>query len=797
MKKLNFGTKLLLVLVSITAVSLSLMIYIISSNTFESLKNQSQEYVNEMAKSNALEIRNTLDKAVVISNTIANRYESAIEHNEKLSKEGTIKYLKEVLNQNKFLLGVWFTFEDGTLVYTKNDGSDKTNYYTKDGVFQPYVVRNSDGSFTIEASNDFSLESEWINKPYKNKEVSITEPYNYEIDGKNVLLTTVSSPVYYKGKFVGAVGVDFSLDFFNKKINEIKLFENGYGALFDNYGKFIAHPKTENIGKYIKDVTKNETILNAIEKSKNGEKNSYFAKNLKTGTDSYNYVYPIQFGDTKNYWTFIATAPEDEYLSEASFVKNFSIIAGIVVLSIIIIVILISMRILNKNLTIIKDGLLGFFSFLNKEEKKAHLIELDSQDEFGQMAKVINENIKKTESLILQDNVLIDDVKRVVDEVKAGYLDKRIEKSTQNESLEELKNNFNGMLEITKQNICIDINKVVSVLDSFGKLDFRPKIENDNGKVAVGINNLATIINKMLVENKTNGLTLDKSSNVLLANVDKLNLSSNEAAASLEETAAALEEVTSNVRNNTQNIAQMAKLSREVTASASQGEKLANETTVAMDEINNQVNLINEAIGVIDNIAFQTNILSLNAAVEAATAGEAGKGFAVVAGEVRNLASRSAEAAKEIKAIVENATSKANQGKSIATNMIEGYKELNQNISQTISLISDIQNASKEQLLGIEQINDAVTQLDRQTQQNAMIASQTHDVALITDEISKLIVSDADSKEFVGKHDVKAKNINVGTTKQIHEVEKKTVTPTKKDTKVVSSKSNDNEWESF
>ncbi|MFW2466819.1 methyl-accepting chemotaxis protein, partial [Aliarcobacter butzleri] len=156
------------------------------------------------------------------------------------------------------------------------------------------------------------------------------------------------------------------------------------------------------------------------------------------------------------------------------------------------------------------------------------------------------------------------------------------------------------------------------------------------------------------------------------------------------------------------------------------------------------------------------------AAVEAATAGEAGKGFAVVAGEVRNLASRSAEAAREIKTIVENATSKANQGKSIATNMIEGYKELNQNISQTISLISDIQNASKEQLLGIEQINDAVTQLDRQTQQNAMIASQTHDVALITDEISKLIVSDADAKEFVGKHDVRAKDINVGTTKQIH-----------------------------
>nr|WP_323669637.1 methyl-accepting chemotaxis protein [Aliarcobacter butzleri] len=454
-----------------------------------------------------------------------------------------------------------------------------------------------------------------------------------------------------------------------------------------------------------------------------------------------------------------------------------------------------------KKLDKVKTELLNFFSFLNKEKNDVTLLDINSNDEFGEMAIVINENIVKTKKLIEEDVALIEDAKVVMSRVNNGWYGQFIEKSTSNASLEEFKNNVNKMIDNTK-NRFVHVNEV---LTSYSKNNFIPalKMEANDERGGVfetlvnGINTLQQTLTQMLVENKTNGLTLDKSSNVLLSNVDKLNLSSNEAAASLEETAAALEEVTSNVRNNTQNIAQMAKLSSEVTASASQGEKLANETTVAMDEINNQVNLINEAIGVIDNIAFQTNILSLNAAVEAATAGEAGKGFAVVAGEVRNLASRSAEAAREIKTIVENATSKANQGKSIATNMIEGYKELNQNISQTISLISDIQNASKEQLLGIEQINDAVTQLDRQTQQNAMIASQTHDVALITDEISKLIVSDADSKEFVGKHDVKAKNMNMGTNnKQIHEVEKK-VTPTKKDTKVVSSKTNDNEWESF
>ena len=310
----------------------------------------------------------------------------------------------------------------------------------------------------------------------------------------------------------------------------------------------------------------------------------------------------------------------------------------------------------------------------------------------------------------------------------------------------------------------------------------------------------------MLIENKSNGLTLNNSSNILLSNVDKLNLSSNEAAASLEETAAALEEITSNIRNNTENIAKMSILSSNVTKSADDGEKLANQTTLAMEDINTQVKSINEAISVIDQIAFQTNILSLNAAVEAATAGEAGRGFAVVAQEVRNLASRSAEAAREIKSLVENATQKANQGKEIANHMINGYKELNENIQQTTNLISDIEMASKEQQSGIEQINSAVNLLDQQTQKNAQIASQTQDIAVTTDTISKLIVSNANAKEFIGKNDVKAKEVNlksnISSDVKINQGAPKKVLAPSFETKVKSQKieskiSKEDEWESF
>ena len=451
-----------------------------------------------------------------------------------------------------------------------------------------------------------------------------------------------------------------------------------------------------------------------------------------------------------------------------------------------------------------KNGLLGFFAYLNRESINSELLEDKSKDEFGEMAKVVNQNILRTQKGIEEDRKLINETIAVLGEFEQGDLCQRLNLDVENPALAELKRVINNMGTVLETNI----DNILKVLEQYSNYNYLNKIDQKSLKehllkLANGVNTLGDSITNMLVQNKSNGLTLEQSSSLLLANVDKLNLSSNEAAASLEETAAALEEITSNIRNNTENIAKMAKYSNEITKASSDGEKLANKTTLAMDEINTQVNLVNDAISVIDQIAFQTNILSLNAAVEAATAGEAGKGFAVVAQEVRNLASRSAEAAKEIKSIVEEATKKANEGKDIANEMIQGYKSLNDSINSTINLISDVEMSSKEQLSGIEQINDAVNQLDQQTQQNAAISTQTNDIAITSDKIAKLIVEDANKKEFHGKNDIVAKSIEQNSKKfdnslQIKKANLNKISTKENSSKVIQSSTQDSdEWESF
>ncbi len=398
-----------------------------------------------------------------------------------------------------------------------------------------------------------------------------------------------------------------------------------------------------------------------------------------------------------------------------------------------------------------------FFSFLAHERGSIEPFKVHSEDEIGLMVKELNENIAKTTKGLEKDALAIKKSADVCEMAAKGQLDVKIDVIANNPEINDLTKITNSLISSMQYNI----NRVLDILEYYSKDHYNKRIDSKGNTIAQikvlfeKVDFLGETLTKLSTQNLKNGKALQQTSDILSSNVKSLANSSKEQAKSLKQSSDSLNIVTQNIQNTTTNAIQMQTYANEVTSTLKDGKALANKTTISMSDINEKVTAINEAITVIDQIAFQTNILSLNAAVEAATAGEAGKGFAVVAGEVRNLASRSAQAAKEIKALVEEAASKTLEGKGVADEMIKGFENLNEKINSTTQLIQLVTQDSNEQKIKIEQINEELSKLDIATQENSKIASETDIIALQASDISKRIVEDAGGKVFDGKDDIK------------------------------------------
>ena len=379
-------------------------------------------------------------------------------------------------------------------------------------------------------------------------------------------------------------------------------------------------------------------------------------------------------------------------------------------------------------------------------------IDKKSNDEIGKVVDSFNLYIASLKQSHIEDSKVIADVEQVIEKVINGFYVYKVEQNSSNPQIRKLRDSINTMIERTNQNL-VGLNNILIEYgnSNFSMVDSKIDTSKVNGIVsslAASTQLIGVTVSEFLSMIVGSGRRLNHDTSTLSDAANRLSSSANEQAASLEETAAAIEEITSIVKSSVQKTSQMSILAKDLQQSSMAGEALATKTNYAMEEIDKQVRSINEAISIIDQIAFQTNILSLNAAVEAATAGEAGKGFAVVAQEVRNLAARSAEAAKDIKNIVEMATSKANEGKDIANEMINGYSSLNTKINETIVLIEDVSQGSKEEEKGIIQINDTINVLDKATQVNANQATVISDLASEVATLSTNLLKIADRAKF-------------------------------------------------
>jgi methyl-accepting chemotaxis protein len=336
------------------------------------------------------------------------------------------------------------------------------------------------------------------------------------------------------------------------------------------------------------------------------------------------------------------------------------------------------------------------------------------------------------------DRTLEDAVEReiggIVNGAARGDFSSRVARDGKTGFFERLARGMNELLDTNEQ----AFNEVLSILGSMAEGDLTKRITADYegtfGQLKADANATMEKLTQMVVSIRRASESINVAAREIAAGNADLSSRTEQQAASLEETASSMEELTATVKQNAENAQQANEQAQSASAVATRGGTVVEQVVATMGDINDSSKKISDIIGVIDGIAFQTNILALNAAVEAARAGEQGRGFAVVAGEVRNLAQRSAAAAKEIKELISTSVDKIKGGTELVNKAGTTMDEILASVKRVTDIMGEITSASAEQSSGIEQVSLTVQQMDEVTQQNAALVEEASAAARSMEE---------------------------------------------------------------
>jgi methyl-accepting chemotaxis protein len=647
-------------------VGMAIILVVLFFSLQSAFRNSNEAMLTEMGQKYANMIGNTFENPISFLSGISSIAEAQIQSG-NVDREALQQYLFRAFDKYLISEGTAFMMEPNAY-----DGLDSeyvgTAFGTPTSGRISFYYYRDDGVTMVQPQTEED-DQEFVQPYYltsrERKVPTFSDPYVYTFGNFSVSMITASYPLMDdSGNVLGIATVDLYLESIHNELSAVEIFDTGYIVVISDTGTILYSPDLSLVGE-------NASAVGHLydQPTGNEEVRISSVQSFVNGAQSMVATVPLRLNLADSTFYISVVAPNNE----ASAVYNNLILMIFIIFVVVGAVIVIVVNFVTGKIV---KPLTYLTAFMKKAGSTGDIsLTPDDAEVIGKYAKIedeIGQAISGSASFVGH----VTNISKKLEDVANGDLTTRVE--------------------------------LISEQDVLG----------------VSIQKMENSLNNMFSEMNTSSNQVSTGSKQVATSSQALAQGATEQAASIQELSSSIAEVAERTRENAEIADNTSKLSKTIKESAEKGSRQMNEMVTAVEEINEASKSINNIIKTIDDIAFQTNILALNAAVEAARAGQHGKGFAVVAEEVRNLASKSAEAAKNTGDMIQNSMEKAELGTRIAGETATSLSEIVTGINESTSLIAEIAKASEEQSLGISQINIGIDQVAQVVQQNSASAEQ-------------------------------------------------------------------------